>query len=118
MDPLFLSKYLLTVAQYRYRNILSKKEKRYYYRYAMKLSYHLQYLCDSKVASALDYVNDFETKQTNRIKDGLFVKPRKALYLACADARDVLEGMRRWDGVEVEKWDFWGNEPKVNLRWV
>lgn len=98
METFFLSKSLLTVAKYRRQNILFEKERLYYYRYMLKLSYNLEYLGTTEIDECLEYVKSFEAKQSKRIKNGLFFKPKKMLGLVCRDAEDVLQGMRRWDG--------------------
>ncbi len=110
MDTFFLSQRLLTIARHRHKSIYFKKERLYYYRYMLKLSYNLEYLGNPEVDKALAYVKSFEFRQSKRIRNGFFYKPKRMLALACEDARDVLEGMRRWDGVGVEGWDFWIDE--------
>ena len=55
-------------------------------------------LCKN-VTDMIKYVNNFENKQTNRIGNGFLIKPKKALNLACEDVRDVLESMKRFEGV-------------------
>lgn len=76
-----------------------KKERQYYYRFMLKLSYNLEHLGTKDITKAMEYVEEFEFRQGSRVKNGFFIKPRKALSLACQDARDVLKSMKRWDGV-------------------
>lgn len=105
MDTFFLSQRLLVTARYRHQSIWLRKERSYYYRYMLKLCYNLEYLGSKDVQEALNYVKSFEKKQSKRIKNGVFVKPKKMLELACKDATDVLHGMKRWDGVEENLFD-------------
>jgi hypothetical protein len=100
MNTTFFLQRLLTIAQYRHSRILLKKERRYYQRYVMKLSYHIEHLYGKNITEAIQYVEEFESRQGSRVKNGFFTKPRKALSLACADVKDVLESMKRWDGIE------------------
>lgn len=116
MDASFFSKSLLTIAQYRHQNILLKKERSYYYRYIMKLSYNIKFLDSKDIAKAIEYVEEFKYKQAKRIRDGFFTKPKKALFLACEDTKDVLEGMRRWDGVGAKNGVDFDDNWKVNFR--
>src|SRR5580700_4195500 len=99
MDTFFFLKRLFVIAQYRHAHILFKKEQKYYQRYLMKLAYHIETLGTTDIDKALEYSNEFEYKQRLRIKNGFFIKPRKALGLACEDVRDVLQGMKRWEGI-------------------
>ena len=115
MDTFFLSQRLLTIAKYRHSQILFKKERLYYYRYMLKLSYNLEYLGSKDVEDALKYVEKFRNVQGRRVKNGFFIKPRKALYLACMDAEDVLHGMKRWDGVSPGDWDYLGDRVELNF---
>lgn len=116
MDTSFLSQRLLTIARYRHSHILLKKERLYYYRYMLKLSYNLEYLGAKDVNEALGYVQKFRDTQGRRIRDGFFIKPRKALFLACVDAQDVLQSMKRYEGVGEENWNCFDEEWKVDLR--
>jgi hypothetical protein len=75
----------------------------------LKLSYNLEYLGTTKIDKCLEYVKSFEAKQSKRIKNGLFFKPKKMLELACRDAEDVLHGMKRWDGVSPGREEFGNN---------
>ena len=99
MDNDFFSKHLLTIARETYVHILFKKERLYYYKYIRKLRYHVIHLSDRSVDNALGYVDAFEYTQSKRIKNGVFVKPKKMLALACKDVRDVVKSMRRFEGV-------------------
>lgn len=83
-----------------------KKEKQYYYRYMLKLSYNLEYLGTTEIDKCLEYVKQFRFKQSNRASNGFFIKPKRMLELACRDAEDVLHGMKRWDGVSPEWTEF------------
>lgn len=116
MDTFFLSQRLLTIARYRHSFILFKKERLYYYRYMIKLSYNLEYLGAKNIEEALRFVKKFRAGQAKRIRDGFFIKPRKALFLACMDAEDVLQSMKRYEGVGEENWNCFGNEWKVNFE--
>jgi hypothetical protein len=115
MNTSFLSQRLLTTARYQHKFIPFKKDRLYYYKYMKMLGYNLAYLGAKDVDQAIQFVKSFETEQTNRIKNGFFTKPKKMVELVCRDAVDVLEGMQRWDGVGVEKWDFWGEKPEVKF---
>lgn len=115
MDTFFLSQRLLTIARHRYQSIWLKKERQYYYRYMLKLSYNLEYLGAKTAVEALEYLNKFENNQSKRVKNGVMIKPKKMLELACKDARDVLQGMKRWDGVGIENWNCFGMDWKVDF---
>lgn len=119
MDLILFQERLTTIAKHRYSQLLMKEERPYYFRYIMKLNYHIKYLQNKEIDKAMEYVNDFEDKQTKRIKDGMFVRPRNMVKLACKDARDVLQAMKRWEGLGVENWVSMWDKPEVNLgRWV
>lgn len=81
----------------------------------LKLSYNLEYLGAKNAIQALAYVDQFEKTQSKRIKNGLVVKRKNMLLLACRDARDVLQGMKRWDGCGEENWNCFGNEWTVQF---
>jgi hypothetical protein len=102
MDQLFFSKHLLTIARHTHSRILLKKEKLYYYRYIRKLSYHIKHLNRNNLTKAMEYVKAFECKEANRIQNGFWVRPRKVLFLACQDVKDVLKSMERWEGTGYE----------------
>jgi len=99
MDTKFFSRHLLTIAKHNHKYIPFRKERLYYYRFIRKLNYHIIYFCSKNVTDMVKYVNNFENKQTNRIGNGFLIKPKKALNLACEDVRDVLESMKRFEGV-------------------
>ena len=115
MDTTFFSKYLLAIARNRHSKLLFATEQLYYRRYISRLSYNIRYLETKDINNAISYVNNFENSQRKRVKNSIFVKPKRMLEFACEDTRDVLQGMWRWDGVgiENEKWamDNW----KVNF---
>ncbi len=115
MNIEFFAKYMLTIAKRRHSQLLFKKEKLYYKKYVTKLSYHIQHLETNDIDKALAYVDRFKSKQVSLVDNSFFVKPKNMLSLACEDAKDVLKGMRRYDGVEVESWDFWVGYKEVNL---
>jgi hypothetical protein len=102
VDFQFFQKYLLVIAKRTYKQILSKKEALYYYKYVRKLRHNIKYLENNDVANAIAYVQGFEDKQGRRVRNGVLARPRKALSLACRDVRDVLEGMKRWELTEVK----------------
>jgi putative IMPACT (imprinted ancient) family translation regulator len=60
----------------------------------------LGYNGSDDVNKALQFIGQFEKKETGRAKNGFFYKPKKALAQACEDCRDVMESMRRYEGVE------------------
>lgn len=103
MDRDFFSKRLFSIAFYQYQYIPFKIERLYYFKYIRKLRYHLITLgYDGKndVDKALSYIHAFEDRESRRIKNGFICKPKKALHLACSDAKDVVESMRRYEGIE------------------
>lgn len=118
MDFAFFQSRLHVITRHRYTQLLVREERPYYYRYVMKLLYHIKYLKTKEIDEAVAYVNEFEDKQANRIKNGFFVKPKNMVELACKDVRDVLQAMKRWEGMGVESWVTIWDKPKVNLRWV
>jgi hypothetical protein len=103
VDLEFFSNRLHTIASYQYGYIGLKSEQKYYFRYVKKLRYKLLtlgYNGISEVNRALNLIKSFEEKEQYRVKNGLLCKPRKALEQACEDCRDVMESMRRYEGVE------------------
>ena len=80
----------------------------------LKLSYGLEYSGCKNVEEALRYVRKFENTQMNRIKNGLFFRPKKMLDLACRDAEDVVRAMKRYEGVGAENWNCFGDNWEVN----
>lgn len=110
MDNSFFSQRLLTIARHTYQNICLKKDRRYYHRYVCKLSYNLEYLNTQDIDQLISFVEEFKDKQSKRIKNGIFIKPKNMLVLACRDTKDVLESMQRFDGTGTENWNrFWNN---------
>jgi hypothetical protein len=116
MDTSFFSQHLLTIARYRYPQLLFAKERLYYYLYVRKLNCHIISFGSRNVKENLEYVQDFEYKQSQRIKNGWLIKPKKMLALACRDTKDVLQSMKRFEGVGAENQTFFGNGWEVNLR--
>ena len=102
MDIQFFSKRLLVIARYRHQGLWLRREKLYYFKYIRKLNNHLKTLGYSgaeDITKAMNYIRVFEKKESKRVRNGFFSKPSRILGLACADTRDVLNGMKRFEGV-------------------
>ena len=102
MDIQFFSKRLLVIAKYRHHGIWLRRERLYYFKYIRKLNNHLKTLGYSGVediSRAMNYIRVFEKKEAKRVRNGFFSKPGRILELACADTIDVLNGMKRFEGV-------------------
>jgi hypothetical protein len=109
MDKEFFRQRLLVISQYQKNKIVRPKEQEYYMAYVNKL-----YTIMLSQPSAND-LNDrdidyFERKEGFLIKNRLFCNAKNMLHLAYRDVNDVVNSMKRWDGVQdlfdVEK--FYG----------
>jgi len=108
MDLEFFMKRINTVTTYQCRSILSKRDKAFYFLNIVKIK-DLFYKYDRYGTKSVDtfhsLLNHFENEQESQKR---FFQSSRILTQAFRDARDVLEGMRRYDGM-----DFFDNQRDV-----
>lgn len=107
MDMQFFLKYVDSIAKYRKTQFSIKKEKVYYQKYIGKLKDRLVWLNCNNIDNFIFWVKVFRLNESSKIKNGLFVKPKNSLKLACGDVIEVLEAMRRFEGVGLENRNFY-----------
>jgi hypothetical protein len=104
MDRNFLEERMYVIGNYQKGRIKHQKDREYYLAYLNKITYKIMGLACINYKNATDllpqYIEDFLRRESRQVKNGLFTRPKEMLYLACRDANDVVNSMRRWDGVE------------------
>jgi hypothetical protein len=104
MNHNFLAERMKVISEYQRSKISTKKDGDYYIAYINKLTSKLVVqactIDEDILAHLLDYITNFERFEYPKIRNGIFHKPKDAFRLACQDARDVVNSMRRWEGVQ------------------